>query len=75
MAAADRDSECPPLGAQEVSHWAIRILTFLVSSLKHKQMASDGTERKRLQLSHDELWGAQSNFISRRRFALQELVG
>lgn len=36
-----------PSHAQEIAIWAIRRLTFLMSSLKHKQMASDDAERKR----------------------------
>lgn len=36
-----------PSRAQEIAIWAIRRLTFLMSSLKHKQMASDDAERKR----------------------------
>lgn len=45
MAVAERD-RMSPSHAQEIAIWAIRRLTFLMSSLKHKQMASDDAERK-----------------------------
>lgn len=57
--------------------WAIQMLSFLKSYLKHKQMVSDAAERKILATSCCALGGGggQSTFLSSRRFALQELVG